>query len=385
MLDSNCEKIISALQKAGYEAYAVGGCVRDSLMGRPVSDYDITTSATPKQMERVFLDNNIRFIETGLKHGTVSAILDGKPYEITTFRTEYGYSDNRRPDKVEFVTDLREDLSRRDFTVNAMAYNTQKGVVDLFDGKTDIDNKIIRTVGEPDKRFGEDALRILRGLRFASTLGFQIEKETAASVKKNGYRLKNIADERITVETVKFFKGKNAINLLKEFWQVFEYVLPLENLDKDEICTALSKVPSDIEFVLGILNLCNKETKFGRLKLPSDSVKRVNLMVKLAKTSLPCDKIGVKLAMSEWGEQTVSDVMTLFSKDDLLKMVNEIIKNGEPYLVSHLDINGRDIIDLGISGKDIGKTLSKCLLSVIKEEIPNKKQSIIQHIKSTVL
>ena len=169
------ENLIKTLQNSGFEAYAVGGAVRDFLRGVNYSDVDITTSATPDEMLEVFKD--FKVYPTGIKHGTVTVAVDGENIEITTFRTEKGYSDNRRPDEVVFVRSLVEDLKRRDFTINAMAYNEEKGVVDLFGGQADLQNKIIKTVGNPDERFNEDALRILRGLRFASVLDFEIETE----------------------------------------------------------------------------------------------------------------------------------------------------------------------------------------------------------------
>ena len=175
-LPENVLYIIDTFYNAGYIAYAVGGCVRDSLMGKTPDDWDICTNAQPEKVKEIFSQHHT--IDTGLKHGTVTLILDKKPYEITTFRKESTYSDNRRPDTVTFVTSLEEDLSRRDFTVNAMAYNHYDGIVDLFGGQSDLQNKIIRTVGNADTRFNEDALRILRALRFASTLGFTIEADT---------------------------------------------------------------------------------------------------------------------------------------------------------------------------------------------------------------
>ena len=179
------ENLIKTLENHGYEAYAVGGAVRDFLRGVNYSDVDLTTSATPDEMLEVFKD--YRVYKTGLKHGTLTVNVDGENVEITTFRTEKGYSDNRRPDEVTFVRNLEEDLKRRDFTINAMAYNNLTGVVDLFGGQADLQSKIIKTVGNPDERFNEDALRILRGLRFASVLDFEVDKETKKSILKKQF------------------------------------------------------------------------------------------------------------------------------------------------------------------------------------------------------
>ncbi|MBE6720496.1 MAG: polynucleotide adenylyltransferase, partial [Ruminococcaceae bacterium] len=194
-LPVNAQKLIDIITAAGYKAYAVGGFVRDSIMARPAGDVDITTSATPKEVEKVLCDNGIRYIETGIKHGTVTAVIEHEPFEITTFRTDGEYNDNRHPDSVKYVTDLESDLARRDFTVNAIAYNSNDGIIDIFGGINDIDSNLIRTVGDADKRFNEDALRIMRALRFSSVLGFDIEENTAAAIMRNKELLHNIANE----------------------------------------------------------------------------------------------------------------------------------------------------------------------------------------------
>ncbi|MBQ3904732.1 MAG: polynucleotide adenylyltransferase, partial [Eubacterium sp.] len=203
LLTRDAEKLIELLCGAGYKAYAVGGCVRDSMLNRPVSDIDICTSAKPNEVESVLEENGIKFIETGLKHGTVTAVVEHTPYEITTFRTDGEYLDNRRPERVTFVSDVKDDLARRDFTINAMAYNQSEGIVDCFGGREDIENKLIRAVGNADVRFNEDALRIMRALRFSAVLGFTIEESTEKALFDNRELLKNIACERIYTELIK--------------------------------------------------------------------------------------------------------------------------------------------------------------------------------------
>ena len=194
--------ILNALHRGGYSAYVVGGCVRDYFLGIRNSDTDIATSALPQQTEKILTAQNIKVVETGLKHGTVTAVMDKTPFEITTFRADGEYKDSRHPQHVSFVSDIKEDLKRRDFTVNAMAYNDETGIIDLFGGREDIENKRIRAVGNADTRFKEDALRIMRALRFSSVLGFEIEKETKQAVFENMRLLKNIsADLFGTVKT----------------------------------------------------------------------------------------------------------------------------------------------------------------------------------------
>lgn len=223
-MPKNVDTAINLLQSAGFEAYAVGGCVRDSLLGKIPNDWDITTSAKPEDMKSVFAD--FHCIDTGIKHGTVTVVIDGEPLEITTFRLDGEYEDNRHPKSVTFTSDLGADLGRRDFTVNAMAYSKKTGTVDLFGGQNDLKNRIIRCVGDPDRRFNEDALRILRALRFASALDFEIEEKTAQSLLKNRALLGNISEERIAKELLKLVCGKGAKRILTDFAPVLFEILP---------------------------------------------------------------------------------------------------------------------------------------------------------------
>lgn len=200
-IPSGANEIIHSLQNNGYEAFLVGGCVRDSILGRPIHDYDITTSATPDEMMKVFKDK--RIIETGLQHGTITIVIDGEPYEVTTYRIDGNYSDSRRPDSVTFTRSLKEDLKRRDFTINAMAYNDEVGLVDPFNGMEDIKYHKIQCVGKPEDRFSEDALRILRAIRFASQLSFVLEPNTDYILHKMYQNLENISVERINSEFCK--------------------------------------------------------------------------------------------------------------------------------------------------------------------------------------
>ena len=223
-MPKNVDTAINLLQSAGFEAYAVGGCVRDSLLGKTPNDWDITTSAKPEDMKSVFAE--FHCIDTGIKHGTVTVVIDGEPLEITTFRLDGEYEDNRHPKSVTFTSNLGADLGRRDFTVNAMVYSKKTGTVDLFGGQNDLKNKIIRCVGDPDRRFNEDALRILRALRFASALDFEIEEKTAQSLLKNRALLGNISEERIAKELLKLVCGKGAKRILTDFAPVLFEILP---------------------------------------------------------------------------------------------------------------------------------------------------------------
>lgn len=217
--------VLSMLESEGFEAFLVGGAVRDSLMeGRAAKDWDIATNARPEQVKGVFRDSNL--IETGLKHGTVTVVLDHMPLEITTYRIDGEYSDHRRPDAVQFTRSLEQDLKRRDFTMNAVAFHPQTGIIDLVGGVNDIRNGLVRCVGVPDQRFQEDALRILRALRFASVYGMRIEKDTAVAIHRNRDLLNSIAVERVQVELIKLLCGKSVREILHEFSDVLAVSIP---------------------------------------------------------------------------------------------------------------------------------------------------------------
>ncbi len=224
----NITRILDMLENAGYEAYIVGGCVRDSLMGMTPHDYDVTTSALPEETERVF--SGMKLIETGLKHGTVTVLSDGEPVEITTYRVDGEYHDSRRPDSVTFTRSLREDIARRDFTMNGIAYSPRRGMFDEFGGAEDIRRGIIRCIGDPEKRFREDALRIMRGMRFSASLGFQVEERTAAAMLDNRELLCNISAERIFTELSGLLTGRqsafNMRRVLTEFRDILAEVIP---------------------------------------------------------------------------------------------------------------------------------------------------------------
>lgn len=224
IIPEDVQYILNTLTASGFEAYAVGGCVRDSLLGRSPNDWDICTSALPEETEACF--KTCRVIETGMRHGTVTVIFQGNPYEITTFRQDGDYLDHRRPEQVCFVTSLREDLSRRDFTIGAMAADRNGRIVDLFGGQEDLKKRCIRCVGDPERRFEEDALRILRGLRFASQLGFSIHPETARAMEEKKELLRCVSGERIYGEMTKLLMGPGAARVLEEYGTVLTAVFP---------------------------------------------------------------------------------------------------------------------------------------------------------------
>lgn len=357
--------VLDTLTQNGYEAYIVGGCVRDSLLGITPSDYDVTTSAKPEEIIKLFE----KTVPTGIKHGTVTVITEKEPVEVTTFRTEGEYKDSRHPRNVEFVTDLREDLSRRDFTVNALAYNETVGLVDLFGGLSDLENKILRAVGDSDKRFKEDALRILRLFRFASQLGFYPEENTLNSALKLQKGLENISKERIFSEIVKTVNGKNP-----------KAILPLINSGGLKFL-GITETPDfttidDPDLRLFVfLNTSSENTieVLKTLKVPNRQIDFANKLLKLQSIKINT-KEDIKNALFLTDYNAVNLFLQLQEDEDKLKLLAEIIKNKEPYLISHLAIRGEDLKELGFKGKEIGEILERLRLTVVCSPEKNRKE-----------
>lgn len=379
------QKCIENIEKSGHEAYFVGGCVRDGLFGMTFDDVDITTSATPDEICEIF----DKTIPTGIKHGTVTVIIDGKHLEVTTFRTETGYNDSRHPDSVEFVKDIKFDLSRRDFTVNAMAFNPKSGLIDLFGGKTDLEKQIIRTVGDPNKRFEEDALRIIRAFRFASKLGFKIEEETLNSALKMGDLVQNISGERIYSELIKIANSKFPENSERLFnsgtllpfglgrfkSESANYKVLIESTLSTQEITALfvSLFEHNIELIKANLHPDNLFLKL--LKQLDDLIERKpngdNLSIKQC---LRTHGDAVKL-YGKWLQLTKKDSSGKFSA-----ILEEIKTNNEPYLISHLTVNGNDLLSLGFSGEEIRTLLNIMLDEVVKHPEHNQKNFLIDFL-----
>ena len=381
-LPSDTEYIIETLQKNGYEAYAVGGCVRDMLNGDTPHDFDITTSAEPEAVISLFE----KTVPTGLKHGTVPVIINGVPNEVTTYRTDGEYRDHRRPDSVIFVKSLREDLARRDFTVNAMAYNKRDGLKDFFGGKEDIQNRILRAVGEPERRFYEDALRILRLFRFSSVLGFNIEENTLKAALEYAPTLKSVSAERIYSELLKTLCGKKpaALKPLTDIGGLGflgvntspDYgILPLLGSADTKLFAFLYSGGSDVTAALDFL------------KVPNKTKKAAQDMLTLLNMPFPKTKPEIKEMLyltSPSSAENYFDYMSAYGKDCAAArdMLTEIIKNGEPYRISDLKIGGSDLKKFGISGRAIGETLEKLRRSVLKNPELNTRSELIKAVKN---
>lgn len=373
--------ILDRLAESGFDAYVVGGSLRDSMLGKEAHDWDVTSGATPDEVIALF-SPDLHVIPTGLKHGTVTVVSGGDPIEITTFRTDGEYIDCRRPESVTFSKNVEDDLSRRDFTVNAMAYNDRRGLVDLFGGKTDLERCIIRCVGDPEKRFSEDALRIMRAFRFSSQLGFEIDEKTllAAHSMKNG--LKNIAKERIGSEFLRLLSGVAAKDSLLKMGDILDIIIP-QTLDTQRF-EKIDDLSRDAILRLAFL-LCGASDEEIRdashsLKLSSKQTQR---LMKLS--SPPTEKdlenlteARARRLLAAYGEDTlaVMEIASHLYKIDTvsIEILRRVVSEDPPVTLDRLAVNGSDIIKEGIaSGRDVGRILSKLLDEVIEHPERNDR------------
>ena len=423
---------LDLLAAAGYEAYLVGGAVRDYVReNRQGKDWDITTSALPEEVERVFA--GYRLIETGLKHGTVTVVFDGEPLEITTYRVDGSYSDHRRPDSVSFTRSLREDVERRDFTMNALAYNPSAGIVDLVGGVKDIEAKILRCVGDPDRRFQEDALRILRALRFASVFGLEIEPATAEAAHKNRTLLKEIAAERIQVELTKMLCGEGIQEVLAKYSDILAVVIPeLEPMFGFEqqnphhnsdvwyhTVKVVANAPAepvmrwtallhdvgkphcfslDEQGIGHFFGHASKSTVIAdellqRLRFDNATRERITLLVKNHDTPLPSDERGVKRLMNRLGSEAALQIVNIHRADtagqhpdcayryaefdEVQAMMQKVLDEQACFSVKKLAINGNDVLAKGLRGKQVGEALQRTLNAVMDGEVPNEKNELL--------
>ena len=423
-LPTHVEQIISRLCAHGFDAYAVGGCVRDMLLSRTPNDWDITTSARPEEVMQVFVEH--RVIETGIKHGTVGLLLDGTVYEITTYRIDGEYEDSRHPKSVEFTNQIEEDLARRDFTINAIAYSEKHGITDPFGGKKDIEGRIIRAVGDAEKRFDEDALRIIRGIRFASTLGFAVEGETKSAMLKKSPLLLNISKERIFTEWKKLIDGESAIEIIEEYKPIIDIFLPEvkipKNLNKKAFFTAshmarhisflASAGESEYRLAMRRLKTDNLTVKSGASvisalgKYGRDDVSLAFLLrdlgaecarlliecetilcitpasasanLKDAEQSNPVDR-PADFASLEAVEHSIISAPRRLADLDKLEAVE---RSGIPYKLSDLAVNGTDLMAIGLSGKEIKEALQNIQTLVLKKELPNEKERLLDYLSN---
>ena len=420
-------RAISLLEENGYEAYVVGGCVRDAMLGRTPNDWDITTSAKPEEMKRVFAA--YRCVETGIEHGTLTVILDGNSLEITTYRNDGEYLDNRHPAAVTFSKEVREDLERRDFTVNAMAYHPRRGLVDCFDGVGDLSKKTIACVGDPVKRFTEDGLRILRAVRFAAVLDFTIDAETSRAIHEHRHLLQNIAAERIREELCKLVCGVGAVRILREYhdviavfipeleacvgfeqntkyhcYDVYEHLLKTLELSKEsDLCTCLAAFLHDVGKPLcytedengghfkghGEAGTALTETILNRLRFDRATTDTVVQLVAYHDRPIAAEIRAVKRLMRVMTDENIARLIALkkFDRmahaeaystpsaelDEILRLMEQVRAEDACISLRTLAIKGDDLIAMGVRpGKEIGRILNELLEAVIDEIYPNE-------------
>ena len=407
-LPENVRWILSSLQQSGFEAFAVGGCVRDTLIGRTPGDWDITTNALPEDIKKVFRHT----VDTGIEHGTVTVIVypekseggekTAETYEVTTYRLDGEYTDCRHPDRVTFTGELKEDLRRRDFTINAMAYNEETGLVDLFGGKKDLSEKRIRCVGDPSERFDEDALRILRAVRFAAQLGFSIEEKTAAAVRQFAGRLRMVSRERIYAEISKLFCSAHPekASLLFELG-LSEVIVPgFEKISLLQEKTDFSKYGAEKKYqryAVFFRNLPEKEIRrlFRELKAENSTRDAAALLAPRIFRKLPEEKYPLKLFLSEMTPELFCDLLEIRkclgrTEEYLRKCPGEdlekteqcflsAMEGKEPVYIKDLAVNGMDLKERGIpEGPQMGKLLTGLLEEVRKDPEKNRKEILLQ-------
>ena len=436
MLPGKIEYVLSRLEEAGYDAYLVGGCVRDLLIGREVSDHDITTSALPHEVEAVFAGH--RVIETGIKHGTVTVLIEGEPFEITTFRTDGDYLDSRHPESVTFTRSIEDDLSRRDFTVNSIAMDKDGEYVDPFGGREDIECRIIRCTGDPDKRFNEDALRIIRALRFSSVLGFEIESGTAEAVHRNRGLLNRISVERVFAELKKLLCGRDAFRVLTDFPDVICTVIPemepsvgFDQKSKYHIFDVYTHTAKTVEAIepdetLRLTMLFHDVGKPYSYQVKADGVhysfhghpevsadiaekwlekmhadgrtaRLVPLLCRYHDRTVAPTKKSVKRLLNLLSYDEVLMLCKVqkadseshapgiatdrgATADEIARIASEIINEGECFSLKDLAVNGSDLITLGFTGREIGEKLNELLDLVIEEQLPNDREKLLGYI-----
>ena len=392
------EEILKRLRAAGYAGYLVGGCVRDALMGREPKDWDICTSATPEESRSVFSEFQQNL--AGMKHGTVSVIMHHEMYEITTFRTESGYSDHRHPDSVKFVRQLRDDLSRRDFTINAMAYSPEEGVVDLFGGCADLQDKVVRCVGCPSDRFGEDALRMFRALRFASVLDFAIDGDTAAAVHAQIGEAADVAMERLRTEWFKLLEGRGRIRVLQAFPEAAFLLMPELQAQEERFAQALrvmARVPASAEMQMSALlsvmlpegDEAEAENIMRRLKCSNREVETVSVLTGTRIMDFAPVRSIVHRRWIELGSEQLRSALLLRAAageehaEDChacMALLDVLEAEGACRTLKDLKVTGGDLLKLGIPAKEIATCLQRLLLDVADGLVENRHEALVERV-----
>lgn len=395
-LPKEVRNICSVLTAHGFEAFAVGGAVRDSLLGRTPEDWDVTTNAKPEEVKALFQ----RTIDTGIEHGTVTVRKHGKSYEVTTYRLDGDYLDSRHPKDVTFTSSLKEDLKRRDFTVNAMAYNETAGLQDYFGGQEDLKAGVIRAVGDPKERFTEDALRILRAVRFSAALGFTIEEKTLAAAKELAPRVALISAERIREELLKTLVSAHPdyAGILSDIG-VFGFFYPEFAAKKDGICARLLRVKPEKTLRLAAffgnagedkaatLTIAERVLQF--LKFDNDTRDAVLHILKFSGRHLTPDSRELRRFLNECGKESAGEVLDYLAEAeecDLIavkKEVGRIMNAGECTSLKELAVSGNDLIAAGLRpGREMGRILTSLLEEVLEDPARNTREYLMSRVKS---
>lgn len=406
-LPDDVRRIIKTIEDNGYEAYAVGGCVRDSILGRNPDDWDITTSARPEQIKSFFK----KTIDTGIKHGTVTVMMNHTGYEVTTYRIDGEYKDGRHPESVEFSAKLVDDLKRRDFTINAMAYNESNGFVDEFNGIEDLNNHVIRCVGNPIERFSEDALRMMRAIRFSAQLGFDIDSKTYAAIVELAPAIRQVSMERVQVELAKTIMSDNPFyvkqyeqaGLLRENLSYMDEILS-GKLVKNAMAMLKYAPKSTVLRYAAIFNMGEPDrvkAELKALKLDNYTVDTVTKLVAYSKDTIEENEPAVREAVHKYGKELLAlmfenEEARINTKEEIVgislssqrlhlnrikKMYEDIISRGDCISVKDLDITGNDLMEYGLSGVQIGKTLNELLHIVIENPKLNEKSTLLAMIE----
>lgn len=382
-------EILQQLNHHGFEAFAVGGCVRDMLLGKIPKDWDITTSASPWQVKEIFR----RTIDTGIQHGTVTVMINDAGYEVTTYRIDGEYQDGRHPKEVIFTSDLKEDLCRRDFTINAMAYSDKTGIVDEFGGMEDLKNGIIRCVGNPLDRFREDALRILRAVRFSAQLGFFIESNTMSAIAQIASNLIKISKERIQMELTKLLLSDHP----EQMEMVYEtgispYISEAFHQINHKMFGVVPALPRQkhIRWAVFLKNEApdKAEEVLKDLKMDNDTISRVHTLVSWIPHLIPEEKAKIRRIMSRMEPQLFDDLLKIKKEigrenaGKLMELTEEIRKNGDCIYLKDLAVTGKDLLETGMKpGKQVGAVLSRLLDDVLEEPGQNQRDILLERAK----
>ncbi len=384
-------EIIQSLCSHGFAAYAVGGCIRDTLLGVEPKDWDITTSASPVEVKEIFGHT----LDTGIEHGTVTIMRGKIGYEVTTYRIDGEYSDGRHPDQVKFTPNLFEDLRRRDFTINAMAYSDETGLVDEFCGMEDLEKKVVRCVGEAKERFQEDALRMLRAIRFSAQLGFIIENDTWQAMIQMAKNLSLVSKERILVELTKTICSSHPEMIKKIFdsglhREIGQHFSLLSARDA-EVMALSGQLPEEkhLRFALLFKNQSGEEAKaiLKELKADNDTIKKVKILVEYIDRKLPRNEKKMRQTLSEIGPERIRDWILLKKVlgeevEDCQNRLQEILERGDAYTLQMLAVDGATLIRAGIKpGPNLGQILGELLSYVIEDPSKNTMMFLLEKVK----